>query len=270
MKSLVAPDHITMLAAVIHDMTYPLFDYKNNIELNSSSRMRAVKNTISYSFGHKGGSALTFNLKFSSQKESSDSFRSEIQLRFEKLKADFETRFGKRSLDFNVFLADKVSLKVSRHPSGRYNLEYRANSSGLYRQFMGTFIGNTSPRKFYESAFRLYHFLMIAGYDVDFNDMIKLEYLNSVMVELDADTRIRLRGWIYRQYNTQQDKDIRILVDQRIKNNFEGMGLVYQSNLFGDFGKTFMPMSLYAEGVLIPEVYFTEASLQGKKLQPYR
>lgn len=270
MKSLVAPDNITMLAAVINDVAYPLFDYKNNVELTSSSRMRAIKNTVSYSFGHKSGSALTFDLKFSDQKKNDKPFKLEIQHNFDNLNENFKNRFGKEPKDFSMFLAEEISLKVSRHPSGRYNLEYRINKRGFHNQFLGTFIGNTSPRQFYESSFRLYHFLMMAGYEVEFSGMVKLEYLNSVLVELDLDTRMRLRGWIYRQYNTQEDKAIRRLVDQSVKAAFEKMGLIYQANLFGDFGKTFMPMSLFAEGVLIPEIYFTEESLQGKKLQPYR
>lgn len=270
MKPTTARDQITMLATVIHDMTNPSFDHKNNVELTSDTRMRAVKNTVSYSLGHKSGSALAYDLKFSAQKNSSDSFKSEIQQNLEKLNVDFKTRFGTEPINLKLFLADAISLKASRHPSGRYYLEYRINNSGPHNQFLGVFVGNTNPRKFYESSFRLYHFLMSAGYDVDFNNIVQLEHLNSVLVKLDVDTRLHLRGWIYRQYNKEQDIAIRYSVDKRVKSAFETMGLVYQANLFGDFGKTFMAMSLYAEGVLIPDIYFTEESLEGQLLQPYR
>ncbi|MCS3430582.1 hypothetical protein [Klebsiella sp. BIGb0407] len=270
MKPILSPDHITMLSAVINDIAYPLFDYKNDVNLNSNSRMRAVKNTVSYSFGHKSGSALCYDLKFSEHKEYPEYFKSVIKKNLENLNANFASRFGKEIPNTNIFLASKISLKVHRHPSGHYNLEYRLSESGLHSQFAGIFSGNMSSRQFYESSFRLYHFLMLAGYDVDFTNIIKLEHLNSVMVELDLDTRIKLRGWIHRHYTKDQDEIIRNLVDKKIEVNFKNMGLVYQANLFGDYGKTFMPFSLYAEGILVPEIYFTEESLHGKKLQPYR
>lgn len=269
MKNLVSPDNISMLAAAIHDLIYPLHDRKNNTELTESTRMRAVKNTVTYSFGHKSGSALAYNLKFSSQKEANTVFKKEIETRFEKLCNDLEERFGTSRRNLLILKSDKISLRVSRHPSGRYNLEYRSNDSGLHNQLMGVFIGNQHPRDFYKSAFRLYHFLMRAGYDVEFKDMIKLEGLNSVMVELDLDTRIKLRGWIYRDYNKEIEPKIRQEIDESIQNSFNRMGLVYQVNLFGEFGETFMPMSLFAEGVLIPEVYFTPQSLKEHHLQSY-
>ncbi|WOZ79984.1 hypothetical protein [Kosakonia sacchari] len=269
MKKSVSPDNISMLAAAIHDLIYPLHDRKNNTELTDSTRMRAVKNTVTYSFGHKSGSALAYNLKFSFQKEESTDFKKEIDTCFEKLCNVLEERFGTSYRNLLILKSKKISLRVSRNPSGRYNLEYRSNGNGLHSQLMGVFIGNQIPRDFYQSTFRLYHFLMRAGYDVEFKDMVKLEGLNSVMVELDMDTRIKLRGWIYRDYNKELEPKIREEVDKKIQDSFDKMGLIYQANLFGGFGETFMPMSLFAEGVLIPEIYFTPQSLKEHRLQPY-
>lgn len=269
MKKFVAPDQISMLAAAIHDLTYPSHDHKNNTVLTDSTRMRAVKNTVAYSFGHKSGSDLAYNLRFSVQKNESADFKKEIQTVYEKLCDALKERFGISDSNLLILKSGKIELRVQRHPSGRYNLEYRSKDSGFHRQLMGVFIGNQTPRDFYQSAFRLYHFLMRAGYDVDFKDMVKLEGLNSVLIELDLDTRMKLRGWIYRDYNKELEPIIREEVDKKIQDTFVKMGLIYQANFFGDFGETFMPMSLFAEGVLIPEVYFTPQSLKEYRLQPY-
>lgn len=270
MKKNTSLDFITMLSSVINDMTYPLFDYKNDVELNNSSQMRAVKNTVSYSFGHKSGSSLAFDLKFAIQKEVPDDLKSEIKLRFEELVANFESRFNVNRLKLDIFLADKIALRVSLHPSGRYNLECCANNRCSYTQLFGAFIDNSNCRKFYESSFRLYHFLKKAGYDVEFSNINRLEGLYSVLVELDIDTRFSLYSWINRLHPKNQDKKILASVDKKILAAIEKMGLEYQPYLFGDFVMNSIPMSLYAEGVLIPEVYFTEQSLLGRQLQLYR
>lgn len=270
MKKIVAPDLITMLAAVIHDMTYPSFDRKNNVGLTSDSRMRAIKNTVCYSFGVNSGSALAYDLKFSAQKSSSENFKAILNQKFEKLNMDYTSRFGSEALNAKLVQAVSISLKVSRHPSGSYSLDYAVNKSGMYNQLLGVFTANSNPREFYESSFRLYHFLMRAGYEVDFHNLVKQEHLNSVLVHLDMDTRYMLRGWIYRDYSDEQDMLVRHAVDKKVKSEFEQMGLVYQANLFGDFGSTMMPMSLNAEGVLIPDIYFTKASLGGQRSYPYR
>lgn len=81
---------------------------------------------------------------------------------------------------------------------------------------------------------------------------------------------MNLRGWIYRRFDSQTEVIVRKSVDKTIYEAFESMGLQYQIKDFGEFGATFMPMSLYAEGVLIPEIYFTERSLLAHHLQPYR
>lgn len=92
---------------------------------------------------------------------------------------------------------------------------------------------------------------------VDYENIIKLDKLNSVLITLDMETRMNLRGWIHHRFNSQEEVIVRNSVDKTIYEACESMGLQYQIKDFGEFGATHLPMSLYAEGVLIPEIYFT-------------
>lgn len=271
MQKNTTPDQITWFSRVITDLINPTNDLiKNNKLEDMPTKIRIVKNTVSYGLGIKSGSNLENLLKFTSQRPDNGNFYLYLQENLEIIMKALVTRFGISTPDIQIFGKKEISLKGIYHPSGRLYLEYRHRSGGPYTPIKGLFFGNFEPREFYEASFRLYHFLSAMGYSVEFENMTKLEHLDSILVELDIDTRMNLRAWIHRYFDKSTDVEIRSTIDEKIKNNFERMGLQYQTKHFGDFGSTPMPMSLYSEGVLIPAIYFTHGSLREHKLYAYR
>ncbi|MFM1690756.1 hypothetical protein ACJ7VZ_19920 [Aeromonas salmonicida] len=271
MKKITAPDHITWFSRVITDLINPTNDLiKNNKLEDMPTKRRIVKNTVCYALGIKSGSNLENILKFTSQRPDNGNFYLYLQDNLDIIMKALVTRFGSSIPEIKVFEKKEILLKGIYHPSGRLYLDYRHRNGGIYTPIDGVFFGNFEPREFYEATFRLYHFLRATGYSVEFENMTKLERLDSVLVELDIDARMNLRSWIYNYFDKSIDEDIRVEIDGKIKNSFERMGLQYQTKHFGDFGLTPMPMSLNTEGVLIPAIYFTHGSLREHKLYPYR
>lgn len=271
MKNKTAPNFLTNLSRVITDLVNPYNDLKNNTVLeDKAAKIRAVKNTVCVAMGYKSGSDYDNSLKSVIQREDNSDYKKYIHENLDAIISKLSDRFGIDPNSLKVLSGDMIRLKGIYHPSGRFYLDYRHQSGGLNTPLFGVFFGNFERRDFYEAAFRLYHFLMSAGYDVDFENIIKLDKLNSVLVALDMETRMNLRGWIHRTFDSQTEVVVQKSVDKTIYEAFETMGLQYQIKDFGEFGATYMPMSLHAEGVLIPEIYFTERSLLGHQLQPYR
>ncbi|MDK4745464.1 hypothetical protein QOY93_08850 [Leclercia adecarboxylata] len=272
MKSILARDPITMLAVVLHDMIYPHFDFFTGKELDDNSRMRAVKNTVSYAFGYKSASDLANYIKQTSQKQHFENFKSELIDKLNILKDLLDKRFG-NPVNLNIFKCEAIILKASRHYSGRHNLEYQVdNRRVLPVQLKGLMIGNTDYREFYQASLKLYHFLLLAGFNVEFPGLIRQDELYSVLIPLNPNSRILLRDWIYRRHNPANEAKIRQAIDEEIFAAAKLIGLVFQTHLYGEFGKTVMPMIIMDDenGVIIPDVYFTKESVQGHELHLYR
>lgn len=272
MKSNLARDPITMLAAVLHDMIFPHADILTGKELDDNSRMRVIKNTVCYAFGFKSASDLANYINLTSQKKHFEFFKDELCAKLDILKDKLEERFGK-TVNLNIFKSESIILKASRHPSGRHNFEYQGDDRRAFPvQLQGLMIGNTHYREFYQASLKLYHFLLLAGFNVEFPGLINQDELYGVLIPIDSKTRIVLRDWIYRRYAPEDDEKIRQDIDKKIFEAIKSIGLVFQANLYGEFGKTIIPMKIMddAQGIMIPDVYFTRKSTQDLQLYIYR
>lgn len=269
MKSIKARDPISMLSSVIHDLVYPHTDRFSGKELDDSSRMRAVKNTVCHALGYKSGSNLAHYLKQTAQKDHFANLQDEIRDNLDTLKTELETRFGGK-INLDIFNASTISIRATRHPSGRLNLDSRLNDRGLHQQAKGLLIGNFDYREFYQAALQLYHFMILAGYEVQFEGMQGQEQLFSVFIPLDSNTEMTLHHWISGRIQPADMDAVKQFVDNKLIESINNSGLVFQTDLFGEFGKTDIPMIEVDDGVLIPDIYFTEKSTEGHKLHLYR
>lgn len=273
MNNKTAPNFLTNLSRVITDLTNPHNDLKKDSVLNDqAAKMRAVKNTVCFALGYKSGSDYDNSLKSVIQREDNDDYKKYIHENLDNIISKLSDRFGIAPDSLKILSGDKVILKGSYHPSGRFYLDYRHQRRGLNTPLFGVFFGNFERREFYKAAFRLYHFLMSAGYDVEFENIIRLDNFQSVYIPLDINVHISLRDWVNRRFDSETEEVVRKSFNKVIFEKFESMGLQYQINDFGEFDATHMSFSLSRseEGVLLPEIYFTERSLLAHQLQPYR
>lgn len=273
MNNKTAPNFLTNLSRVITDLTNPRNDLKRDSVLDDkATKIRAVKNTVCFALGYKSGSDYDNSRKSVIQREDNGDYKKYIHENLDAIISKLSDRFGIDPNSLKILSGEKVILKGNYHTSGRFYLDYRHQRRGFNTPLFGFFLGKSERREFYEDAFRLYHFLKSAGYDVEFENVIRLDNLQSVYIPLDINVHISLRDWVNRRFDSETEAVVSKSFNKAFFEKFVSMGLQYQINDFGEFDATHMSFSLSRseEGVLLPEIYFTERSLLAHQLQPYR
>ncbi|QQG29359.1 hypothetical protein JFY74_04645 [Pectobacterium carotovorum] len=268
-KSLFNP--AACLANTILDLSGRDFSRPDGEILSADAAKTSLIDIISESAGYKGGAHFYEYLKFAQQKDLSHLPAQLISLA-KQIEDEVVQRYGHRhALAFRALTSEKVNLKVAYHPSGNLTLMYKNPEMPLYDDARGSnLFTNDDPASFYKSAICLFEFLLAAGRKVTFENLPELPKLEGILLPLPDDVKMSIRAWIHRLYIQNPELDQKThkennekIREELLKNNLKFKGKIYPSNAPSIF-------SLYAEGILVPRVYFEEASLVGHSLLPFK
>ncbi|QHP79399.1 hypothetical protein EO763_05280 [Pectobacterium odoriferum] len=259
------------LASIILDISVRDFSHPDGEKLSVDAAKTSLIDIISQSAGYKGGADFHEFLKFAQQKDLSHLPTQLISL-VKQIEDEVVQRYGHRhALAFQALSSKEVSLKVADHSSGNLTLMYKTPEMRLYNDAYGqSLFANNDPISFYESAIRFFEFLLAAGRKVTFENLSTLPKLEGILLPLPSDIKMNIRAWIHKLHIQNPELDQKIhknnnknIRENLLKNNLKFKEKIYPSNAPSIF-------SLYAEGILIPRVYFEEASLVGHSLLPFK
>ncbi|MEL0579119.1 hypothetical protein AACK17_11225 [Pectobacterium punjabense] len=259
------------LANIILDLSGRDFSRPNGEMLSVDAAKTSLIDIISKSAGYKGGADFYEYLKFAQQKDLNHLPAQLISLA-KQIEDEVVQRYGHRhALAFRALTYEKVSLKVSYHPSGNLTLMYKNPEMHLYDDARGkNLFVNNDPRSFYKSAIRLFEFLFAAERKVTFENILGLHGLEGVLIPISDEVRMKNRAWIHRKFTpgSESDQALRKEKHENTRAAIHAQNLKVETKIF--------PLSspnismLRPDGLLLPCVYFDESTLLDQEIYPFK